>query len=81
MLHHIRQKRFAIHWKYSSGKFYSLRITHRTLLFHHLFASMDHVFAQQYFGSYVDVKKWLDEWFAAKWEDFTAVVSTNGKNV
>jgi len=44
------------------------------------------VHAEQRFGSYEDVKKWLDEWFATKGEDFfTGVVSTNcskdGKNV
>jgi len=37
---------------------------------YHLFASMDHALAEQCFGSYEDVKKWLDEWFAAKGEDF-----------
>jgi len=31
---------------------------------------MGHVLAEQRFGSYEDVKKWLDEWFAAKREDF-----------
>jgi len=34
------------------------------------FASMGHALAEQRFGSYKDVKKWLDEWFAAKVEDF-----------
>jgi len=37
---------------------------------YHLFASMSHALAEQRFGSYEDVKKWLDEWFAAKGEDF-----------
>ena len=37
---------------------------------YHLFASMGHALAEQRFGSYEDVKKWLDEWFAAKGEDF-----------
>ena len=37
---------------------------------YHLFASMGHALAQQRFGSYEDVKKWLDEWFTAKGEDF-----------
>jgi len=37
---------------------------------YHLFASMGHALAEQCFGSYEDVKKWLDEWFAAKGEDF-----------
>ena len=37
---------------------------------YHLFASMSHALAEQRFGSYEDVKKWLEEWFAAKGEDF-----------
>jgi len=36
---------------------------------YHLFASMGHALAEQRFGSYEDMKKWLDEWFAAKGED------------
>jgi len=36
---------------------------------YHLFASMGHALTEQRFGSYEDVKKWLDEWFAAKGED------------
>jgi len=28
---------------------------------YHLFASMGHTLAEQRFGSYEDVKKWLDE--------------------
>ena len=36
---------------------------------YHLFASMSHALTEQCFGSYEDVKKWL-EWFAAKGEDF-----------
>jgi len=31
---------------------------------------MGHTFAEQRFGSYEDVKKWFDEWFATKGEDF-----------
>ena len=52
---------------------------------YYLFASMGHALAEQRFGSYEDVKKWLDEWFAAKGEGFTGAVFTNcpkdGKNV
>lgn len=44
---------------------------------YHLFASMGHALAEQCFDSYEDVKKWLDEWFVAKGEDFFGVVSTN----
>jgi len=46
---------------------------------------MGHALAKQRFGSYEDVKKWFDEWFAAKGEDFYCVVFTNcpkdGNNV
>jgi len=31
---------------------------------------MGHALAEQRFGSYERVKKWLDEWFAAKGENF-----------
>ena len=37
---------------------------------YHLFASMSHALAEQRIGSYEDVKKWSDEWFATKGEDF-----------
>jgi len=37
---------------------------------YHLFASMGHALVEQRFDSYEDVKKWLDEWFTAKGEDF-----------
>ena len=39
---------------------------------YNLFASMVHAFAEQRFGLYGDVKKWLDERFIAKVEDFYA---------
>jgi len=52
---------------------------------YHLFASMGHALAEQRFGSYEDVKKWLDESSQQKGKIFTGVVSTNcpkdGKNV
>ena len=38
---------------------------------------MSQAFAEQRFGSYEDVKKWLDEWFAVKGEDFYFVVFIN----
>ena len=44
---------------------------------YHLFASMGRALAEQRFRSYEDVKKRLDEWFAAKGEIFTGVVFTN----
>nr|AAC16610.1 transposase [Drosophila simulans]AAC16611.1 transposase [Drosophila simulans]AAC16615.1 transposase [Drosophila simulans] len=37
---------------------------------YHLFASMGHALAEQRFDSYESVKKWLDEWFAAKDDEF-----------
>ena len=52
---------------------------------YHLFSSMGHVLAERHFDSYEDVRKWLDEWFASKDEEFFDVVYTNcpkdGKNV
>ena len=37
---------------------------------YYLFASVTHSLAEQRFGSYEDVKKRLDEWFAARGGDF-----------
>jgi len=37
---------------------------------YHLFASMGHAFAQQRFTSYEDVRKWLDDWFGSKEQQF-----------
>ena len=37
---------------------------------YHFFASRGHALAEQRFGPYEDVKKWLDDRFAAKGEDF-----------
>ena len=37
---------------------------------HHLFASMAYGLVEERFDSHEYVKKWLDEWFAAKGEDF-----------
>ena len=45
--------------------------------YYRLFSSMGHAHAEQRFGSYEDVKKWFDEWFAAKREDFPRVRFTN----
>ena len=49
-------------------------IHHLALSEYHLFASMSHAFAEQHCGLYKDVKKWLDEWFAAKAEDCYCVM-------
>jgi len=37
---------------------------------YHLFLSVDHALAERHFDSYEDVRKWLDEWFASKDEEF-----------
>ncbi|GFW50366.1 mariner Mos1 transposase [Trichonephila clavipes] len=37
---------------------------------YHLFVSMGHAFAEQHFSSFQEGRKWLDEWFAAKDEQF-----------
>jgi len=37
---------------------------------YHLFASMGHELAQQHFTSYEDVRKWLDDWFGSKEQQF-----------
>ena len=36
---------------------------------------MGHALAEQCFGLYEDVKKWFDEWFAAKREDFVPLLA------
>jgi len=37
---------------------------------YHLFSSMGHALTERHFDSYEDVRKWLDEWFASKDEEF-----------
>jgi len=37
---------------------------------YHLFASMGHALARQRFTSYIDVRKWLDDWFGSKEQQF-----------
>ena len=38
---------------------------------YHLFSSLGYAgLAEQYFDSYEDIRKWLDEWFASKDEEF-----------
>ena len=32
--------------------------------------SMGHALAERHFDSYEDIRKWLDEWFASKDEEF-----------
>ena len=68
MLHHIRKKPVcdtleALSWEVLSHVIYSSDLASSD---YHLFASMGPALAEQRFGSYEDVKKWLDEWFAEK---------------
>ena len=37
---------------------------------YHLPVLISHALAEQHFSLYEDIKKWLDEWFMAKGEDF-----------
>jgi len=37
---------------------------------YHLFSSMGHALAERHFDSYEDIRKWLDEWFISKDEEF-----------
>jgi len=37
---------------------------------YHLFSSMGYALAERHFDSYEEVRKWLDEWFASKDEEF-----------
>ena len=37
---------------------------------YHLFASMGHAIDEQCFTSYENVRKWLDDWFASKEQQF-----------
>ena len=37
---------------------------------YHLFSSMGHALAERHFDSYEDIRKWLNEWFASKNEEF-----------
>jgi len=50
-----------------------------------LFAWMGHALAQQRFTSYKDVRRWLDDWFGSKEQQFfwcgIHKLSTGGKNV
>jgi len=41
---------------------------------YHLFSSMRHALPERHFNSYENVRKWLDEWFASKDEEFFVVV-------
>ena len=59
-----------ITWRHSTGKCYPIPLTYLTPSDYHLFSSMGHALAERHFDSYEDVRKWLDEWFASKDEEF-----------
>jgi len=54
---------------HSAGKFYPMRLTHQTWLLP-ITTCLHRWVTHLHFGSYEDVKKWFDEWFAAKGENF-----------
>jgi len=57
----------AFGWEILSHVTYSLDLASSD---YHLFASMGHALAQQRFTSYEDVRKWLDDWFGSKEQQF-----------
>lgn len=57
----------ALHWDVLPHPLYSPDLAPSDF---HLFASMGHALAEQHFGSYEEVEKWLDEWFASKTKSF-----------
>ena len=63
----VRDTPKALSWEIIPHLAYSPDLTPSE---YRLFASMSHALAEQRFGSYEEVKKWLDEWFAAKGDDF-----------
>ena len=74
MLHHIPIRTKPVHdtlealnWEVLPHTVYSPDLAPSN---YHLFASMRHALAEQSFGSYKYVKKWLEEWFTVKREDF-----------
>ena len=73
MLYHIRQNQFGTRWKHSAEKFYPMRLTHQTWLLPIIICLhrwVSHLMSSALVRSHEDVKKWFDEWFAAKGEDF-----------
>ena len=72
MLHHIWQNQFGTRWKHSAGKFYPMRLTHQTWLLPIttcLHRWVTHLLSSALVRTKM-WKKWFDEWFAAKGEDF-----------
>jgi len=66
--HRTRQQWSKIIWKHSTGKC-PIPLTHQTwYLLTITFSSMGYALAER--DSYEDIRKWLDEWFASKDEEF-----------
>lgn len=63
----VRDTIAALHWDVLPHPPYSPDLAPSD---YHLFASMGHALAEQHFGSYEEVEKWLDEWFASKTKSF-----------
>ena len=74
----------TLNWQVLPHSAYSLDLAPSD---YHLFSSMGHTLAERHFDSYEDVRKWLDEWFASKDEEFFWCgihkynCPKNGKNV
>ncbi|QQP55264.1 Transposase [Caligus rogercresseyi] len=71
---------------HKANRFFSTRLfTDLAPSDYYLFASMGHALAEQRFTSYEYVRKWLDDWFASKEQQFFGEESTNcqkdGENV
>lgn len=63
----VRDTLEALNWEVLAHAAYSPDLAPSD---YHLFASMGHALAEQHFASFENVEEWLDEWFAAKDEDF-----------
>ena len=69
MLNSMLRKWSRHTWKRWNGKSYPTRRILQTLV-PHLFRSMAHGLADQYFRSYKEVKSWIDSWIASKDDSF-----------
>jgi len=69
--HHGTHQQWFKTWRHSTGKCYPIPLTYQTW---HLLTITFHRwatrFTERHFDSYEDVRKWLDEWFASKDEEF-----------
>ena len=85
MHHHIQQNDQGNDWSVQLGNTFARGLLTR-LVDYYFFAPMGHALSNQYFTSYENVRKWLDDWFASKERQFFfGVAPTNcqigGKNV